>query len=54
MVLGPSKARAGTSDWDLECVSTVHVDGSGPLLPDVNQSVVQDLRGHLGLALDEV
>ena len=53
MELGPSKVRLRASDWHLECIPTAHVDGSGPLLPDANQSVVRGIEGHLAPASDE-
>ena len=46
-------ARARASDWDLECIPTVHMDGSETLPLDANQSAMRGLGGHLRSASDE-
>ena len=41
------------SDWDLEYISTIHVDDFRPLPPDAHQPVVESLERHHGSASGE-
>ena len=43
----------GVSDWDIEYISTIHVDDFGPLPPDAHQPVWESLGRHCRLASGE-